>query len=78
MTDIKYPTRCRIVDAAGTEILPGFVAKTPAASKPHIGKEGLAEEIDKSYVRITLDDGGIIYGHECWWVPLEQEADAIL
>ena len=22
-------------------------------------------------VRIKLDDGAIIYGHDCWWTPIE-------
>jgi len=70
--DIKYPTRCQIVDPDGSEIVPGLKRKTPDDSKPHIGKEGLAERIDGG-VRITLDDGGIIWGHECWWTPVESK-----
>lgn len=40
-----------------------------AGSIPHLGKEGLAEK-DDWMVRITLDDGHVIYGYECWWMPL--------
>ena len=79
---IKYPVRCRIVDIAGEVIdpeYPNVVAMTPDASKPHIGEEGLAEEIfgleadifNIGLIRITLDNGNIIWGHECWWTPIE-------
>jgi hypothetical protein len=70
MSDTGYPTRCRIVDIAGQDIGGGFVAKTPEVSKPHIGQEGIAELIDGWDVRITLDNGNIIHGYECWWEPL--------
>ena len=68
-----YPTRCRIVDADGEEFLPGLICRTPEISRPHIGKHGLAEMIDDGWtVRITLDDGNVIMGYECWWEPIEQ------
>lgn len=63
---MKYPVRCRIVDAAGVEMAPGVFARTPDISMEHIGKEGTAEEVGRR-VRITLDDGNILYGEECWW-----------
>lgn len=69
---MKYPVRARIVDAAGTPIGPlgsGLVAATPESSRPHVGKEGLAERVD-GLVRITLDDGAVLWGYECWWEPL--------
>ena len=74
---MKYPVRCKIVDVTGrkkkingTE----FELNTPAISKPHIGKEGLAEVDPAGFgVRITLDDGTVIYGYECWWTPLESD-----
>lgn len=69
---VKYPTRCEILDVTGMEVLPGLQGKTPKISKPHIGKQGLAEKIGNN-VRITLDDGTIIYGYECWWKPLKEE-----
>ena len=37
---------------------------------PHIGKEGLAEEVDEN-VRITLDDGTILWGYDCWWEAIK-------
>jgi len=78
---ITYPTRCLIVDVDGmpapglptlTERWPGLTLRTPEASRPHVGKEGLAE-LESDSVRITLDDGTVLHGWECWWVPLEKQ-----
>lgn len=66
---IEYPTRCRILDVEGG-LWHGIGMRTPPESQPHVGKEGLAEEVDGD-VRITLDDGTILYGYECWWRPLD-------
>ena len=65
---MKYPVRCEILDVTGQEVFPGIEGRTPDESKPHIGKRGLAEEIGYN-VRITLDDGSILWGYECWWKP---------
>ena len=65
----KYPVRCKIVDVTGEEVFPGIEGRTPDESKPHIGKMGVAEEAGET-VRITLDDGTIIWGSECWWEPI--------
>jgi hypothetical protein len=73
--EIQYPTRCQIIDATGMEVFPGVEGRTPDESKPHVGKEGLAEKHEGT-VKITLDDGSILYGHECWWVPLDSPAPA--
>ena len=76
MPDIQYPTCCEIIDADGDPLTPGFVCRTPEVSRPHIGKHGLAEEIadpDSLFgftIRITLDDGAVLYGYECWWKPI--------
>lgn len=68
---MEYPIRAKIVDMDGLDYKVGsFTAKTPQESKPHIGKEGLAEKID-GRVKITLDDGNVIYGDECWWIIME-------
>lgn len=75
MINIIYPARVRIVDAGDSEIIPGLKRQTPTASKPHLGKEGTAELIDDVLVKITLDDGSILMGHECWWIPLGQPVD---
>lgn len=72
---IEYPTRCRIIDVTGQEVFPGIEGRTPDESKPHIGKEGVAECSDDGWtVRITLDDGTILFGCECWWEPLPAKA----
>ena len=68
--EIEYPTRCGIIDVTGIEVFPCVLGKTPDVSRPHIGKQGLAEKVDGSSVKITLDDGTIIYGYECWWEPI--------
>ena len=68
--EIEYPIRCKIIDVTGQEYHPGLKMRTPDKSKPYIGKEGVAEKIG-DYVRITLDDGHIIYGYECWWEPIK-------
>ena len=72
MTEIiEYPTRCKIIDVTGIEVFPGLVGNTPEVSKPHVGKNGLAERVKKG-VRITLDDGSILWGYECWWKPISE------
>jgi len=71
---MKFPVRCEIIDVEGQEVSP--------ISKPHIGKQGLAEQIRNleveelgtfttTTVRITLDDGNILAGYECWWKPIK-------
>lgn len=66
---MKYPQKAKILDVTGIEVLPGIEGITPNESKPHIGKTGIAEEIDDN-VRITLEDGSVLWGYECWWKPL--------
>ena len=60
--DINWPAR--------VEVIPGVMGRTPTVSKPHIGKYGLIEE-DGDTVKITLDDGTILRGYECWWKPIK-------
>ena len=69
---MTYPCRCRIVDVEGMELIAGFImGKTPEDSQSHVGKEGIATlDEDGISVTITLDDGTILYGHECWWEEL--------
>jgi hypothetical protein len=71
--EITYPTRCQIIDVFDV-VMCNFQLKTPKGSKLHIGKYGLAEEIDGE-VKITLDDGKILYGYEFWWIPIEKGDD---
>ena len=71
--DIQYPTRCRIIDVTGVKQRFGkkeYTLNTPDKSKPHIDKEGLAEKVDSLNVKITLDDGTVLMGYECWWIPI--------
>lgn len=67
---MDYPTKCRIVDVDGKEVFPGLIGKTPKESKPFVGQKGLAELINDR-VRITLGNGQILWGEECWWEPIE-------
>ena len=53
--------RVRIVDAQQT----GYI---------HAGKEGWAQPGHVSFgrtVQITLDDGTVVYGFECWWEEIK-------
>ncbi len=69
---MDYPTRARVLDVTG-EVWNGLHIATPAVSAPHVGKEGLAEmvpdpaEAGYEAVRLTLDDGTVLWGWECWW-----------
>lgn len=66
----EYPTRCKIVGVDGEEWR-GMKIATPDVSRPHIGKEGLAELVgDGGRVKITLDNGVVLYGEECWWIRM--------
>ena len=74
-----YPTRCRILDVTGQTLTGTDIGiASPPVSMPHVGKEGLAEKVtgvfddapDYPAVRITLDDGAVLWGFECWWEPL--------
>lgn len=67
---MKYPVRCEIVDVTGQEVFPGIVGRTPNKSKPHIGKQGTADEDIDGNTRITLDNGDTLWGYECWWKPI--------
>ena len=62
-----YPTRCQIVDVTGQEVFPGVIGNTPDVSRQHIGKFGTAERMPDWNIKITLDDGNVLYGYECWW-----------
>ena len=73
--EITYPIRCEVIDVTGVEVFPGVLGKTPEESKQHVGKRGLAERVnDLGGVRITLDDGSVVYGYECWWKPIKEDS----
>ena len=65
--------RCKIVDIAGQELLPGIIAKTPPQSRAHIGKLGtvIDEEYEGWTVKILLDDGNVLCGYDCWWEEID-------
>lgn len=71
----SFPIRCKIIDPMPT------IASDPSSpaigralgSLPHIGKRGWAHLTGAGDVRIHLDDGTIIGGHECWWTPVEEK-----
>lgn len=76
---VTYPTRCQIVDVTGGKVGP-LAIHTPDASRPHVGKLGTAyNDIDADgceSVHIELDDGAVLHGCECWWVPLASDEEA--
>lgn len=77
--NVKYPTRCQIVDVTGGSWLGAIPLHTPDASRPHVGKLGTAVNVRDhgcTSVRIELDDGAVLQGCECWWVPLATDAEA--
>jgi hypothetical protein len=65
--------RVRIEQADGVEILPGIVAADPEAAKPYFEKLGWCDEqafspeLGRPNPKITLDDGSVLWGYECWW-----------
>lgn len=66
------PVRVKVVSAAGVEVLPGVIGADPEKAQPHLEKLGwMVEEVHPQLGRknpkITLDDGSIIWGCECWW-----------
>jgi hypothetical protein len=73
--------RVKVVSVAGTEVFPGIIGADPDAAKPHFEKYGWCDEegrpdpLEPSYInpKITLDDGTIIWGYECWWTPVLTE-----
>lgn len=75
--EIHYPVRMRIIDveAGPQQVIKSamgrvYTPKTPDKSRPHVGKEGVAEKLHNGDVRITLSDGTILWGWECWWEPI--------
>ena len=77
--DANDRARVRIVSAAGTEVVPGIIAADPEVAKPHADKLGWMTEEPadalggRTNPRIELDDGGILWGYECWWDYYNEE-----
>jgi hypothetical protein len=60
--------RVRIVNVDGM-VWHGLPIKT--GHPEHVDKEGTIVEVDESGIpTIRLDDGAIVEGCECWWVPV--------
>lgn len=72
MRKIDYPVRCRIIDGVGMK-WHDLTLCTPEISRPYIGKLGTARSEDGWDVIITLDDGTILHGYECWWALVEED-----
>jgi hypothetical protein len=76
---VKYPTRCQIVAVEGGHV-GALPTHTPEESRPHVGKLGTAFKVHypsgSETVIVELDDGTLLHGSQCWWVPLENDADA--
>lgn len=70
--EIKAGTRVQIVKAEGS-MLGGHPLRDPYPE--HIGKQGVIAEVSKDdgMPKIELDDGTILFGYECWWLPIVQE-----
>lgn len=76
---MRYPTRCQIVDVNGGHV-GAIPIRTPEESRPHVGKLGTAYKLHDldgaESVIVELDDGTMLHGSQCWWVPLKTDADA--
>jgi hypothetical protein len=67
-------TRVRIVDPKGRRLAgTDLIAKAPADSVPHLGKEGEIVGYNGRSPKILLDDGSVLFGYECWWEPVEED-----
>ena len=66
--------RVIIVAAAGSEFKPGLKRADPYPE--HINKKGVITGIADlgggfTTPVITLDDGNMLYGSECWWMEVK-------
>lgn len=67
--------RVKIISPPVGSHLGPYPRVAPPKSLAHIGKKGTAEE-DGGGVKITLDDGTVLYGWECWWEKVEESGGA--
>jgi hypothetical protein len=71
--------RVRVEDAAGQSFF-GVPTANPDVAVPNLGKTGWCEqnafcpELGRNNPRITLDDGTVIWGYQCWWAEIEDGA----
>jgi hypothetical protein len=70
--------RVQVQDAAGGSFF-GMETVNPAVAVPNIGKTGWCEpnafcpELGRTNPRITLDDGTVIWGYQCWWAEIDYD-----
>jgi hypothetical protein len=76
-TDVQGRVRVQIIQAGGSPLpVPGVVAADPATAVPNFGKYGWCEmnafcpALGEENPKITLDDGTVIWGYQCWWQPI--------
>lgn len=63
----KFPTRCQIMPAKTENTNLGSI------NRQYTGQEGIAEQVGEKLVRIVLDNGVVLWGHECEWMPTGQD-----
>lgn len=77
--DEQNRTRVKIVRAAGMEVVPGTIAADPPKAQPHADELGWmtmepAEALGgRPNPKITLDNGTVLWGYECWWDYVREE-----
>lgn len=75
--------RVKVVQAGGTEVIPGVIAADPAAAQPHFEKLGWMEEAPcpalggRLNPKITLDDGNVVWGMESWWDYCDNDGNKV-
>ncbi len=64
-----FPMRCQIVE--------GNPYDGPPRSEdgsPYIGEFGVVDMVDGKEV-VTLDNGTVVDGSQCWWAPVAPKVD---
>lgn len=79
ITDEQGRIRVAITPAAGTVLPGGFIAVDPAKAQEHMHEVGWCEYDAPCPLlggapnpKITLDNGDVIWGYECWWSPVKR------
>lgn len=72
--------RVQVESAAGVEVFPGVIGADPPAAQANMSEYGWVEwghpfEDDPAFrnPKITLDNGNVIWGYECWWKPVAKD-----
>lgn len=83
--DLTYDDqgRVRVSVTSGAAAYPGLAAD-PLIAQQNMGKQGWCEEDvpcpelgGRSNPKITLDDGTVIWGYQCWWAPVTQQTTEV-